>query len=129
MFENMGLRITDERPHELTRGGGTLGWIYDFGFTTQRAPDFGAEGVRERFQEAFVGIWHGDYESDPLNRLVLDAALTGREVAMFRAIGRYLWQAAPVLGESALHRSLTAHPGIAALADQPVPHALPPRDG
>ncbi|MGH2851757.1 MAG: NAD-glutamate dehydrogenase domain-containing protein, partial [Solirubrobacteraceae bacterium] len=115
MFENMGLRITDERPHELTRDGGRLGWIYDFGFTTERAPDFGAEGVSERFQEAFVGVWHGDYESDPLNRLVLDAALTGREVAMLRAIGRYLWQAAPALGESALHRSLTAHPGIAAL--------------
>ncbi len=115
IFENMGARITDERPYEVVPRGSQPIWIYDFGFITERALAIDAGDVRERVQEAFIGVWSGDYENDPLNRLVLDAALSGREVTILRAVGRYLRQGVPTLGESARQRALTSHPEVASL--------------
>jgi len=58
------------------RGAAPL-WVYDLGLETERAARFETAQVRVRFQEAFLGVWHGLYENDTLNRLVLDAQLRG----------------------------------------------------
>jgi glutamate dehydrogenase len=115
IFENMGARITDERPYEITPRGAAPVWLYDFGFVLERPLAIEADEVRERFQEAFIGVWRGHYENDQLNRLVLDAGLTARDVTILRAIGRYLRQGAPTLGESSRQRALTGYPEIAEL--------------
>jgi glutamate dehydrogenase len=115
MFENMGVRIIDERPYELTPRDGSALWIYDIGLLTERAARFDTAQVRVRFQEAFVGVWHGVYESDGLNRLVLDAQLRGREVMVLRAITKYLRQAGTSLSEGYLQNALTANAEIAQL--------------
>jgi glutamate dehydrogenase len=115
IFENMGARITDERPYEITPRGSAPLWLYDFGFEMEHAAAIDADEVRERFQEAFVGVWRGTYENDSLNRLVLEAELSGRQVTILRAIGRWLRQGAPTLGETARQRALTTHPDVAAL--------------
>jgi glutamate dehydrogenase len=113
MFENMGARITDERPYEISRRGERPLWIYDFGFVMRRAGDFDTDEAREGFQEAFIGVWRGVYENDSLNRLVLDAQLRGREVTILRAITKYLRQAGTSLSDGYLQRALTSHPDIA----------------
>jgi glutamate dehydrogenase len=115
MFENMGARITDERPYEVSRRGEPPLWIYDFGFVMRRAGDFDTDEAREGFQEAFIGIWRGVYENDSLNQLVLDAQLRGREVTILRAITKYLRQAGTSLSDGYLQRALTSNPDIAQL--------------
>ena len=115
IFEHMGARIIDERPYELTFGDSSTLWLYDFGFATDRAAVIEVDELRARFQEAFVGVWRGTYENDALNRLVLDAHLSGREVTILRAIGRYLRQCVPTQSDAATRRALTAHPDCAAL--------------
>jgi len=115
IFENMGARITDERPYEIAPRGGPPVWLYDFGFIMEHAAAVDTDEVRERFQEAFLGVWRGVYEIDSLNRLVLEAQLSGREVTILRAVGSYLRQGAPTLGASARQRALTAHPQVAAM--------------
>ena len=115
MFEHMGVRMIDERPYEISRRGSPPMWIYDFGFVVQRSGDFDSEEMRERFEEAFTGIWRGVYENDSLNRLVLEGRLGGREVALLRAITKYLRQAGTSLSDGYLQRTLTTHPEIARL--------------
>src|SRR6202035_3061696 len=57
MFEGMGVRMIDERPYEISRRASPPLWIYDFGFAVERSADFDGEEMRERFEEAFIGVW------------------------------------------------------------------------
>jgi glutamate dehydrogenase len=129
IFENMGVRITDERPYEISRRGSPPLWIYDFGFVLQRAGDFDADQVLDVFREAFIGIWHGVYENDSLNRLVLEARLRGREVTILRAVTKYLRQAGTSLSDGYLQRALTTHPDIAELLVALFRARFDPREG
>ena len=113
IFENLGLAIADERPYELTPRGGAPVWIYDFGFAAQ-TPGLDADDASARLEEAFVGVWRGEHDNDPLNRLVLDAELSAREVMLLRAVSRWLRQAEPALSGSASARALIAAPDVAA---------------
>ena len=115
MFENMGLRITDEQPYELTpRDRGPL-WIYDFGFVTGRAAAFDADGVRDLFQEAFIGVWRGVYENDRPQ-----SAGAGRPAERPRGHVAARDRPLPAPGgadarRGRAQRTLTAHADIAAL--------------
>ena len=111
-FEHMGANVVDERPYEISPRDGSPAWIYDFSLQVT-APD--VERVRDIFQEAFLGIWRGELEDDGLNGLVLAAGLTGREITVIRAIGKYLRQAGIQFSGAYIVRTLLAHPGIATM--------------
>ncbi|HET9843127.1 MAG TPA: NAD-glutamate dehydrogenase, partial [Gammaproteobacteria bacterium] len=64
MLENMGLRIIDERPHQITNNEGHTIWINDFGMFHESGADLNVEAVKDVFQEAFYNIWYGFAESD-----------------------------------------------------------------
>ena len=49
-------------------------------------------GGGARLAEAFGAIWRGEAESDGLDRLVLLAGLTGRQIGILRAYAKYLRQ-------------------------------------
>ena len=129
MFENMGARITDERPYEISRLDERPMWVYDFGFVMTRAGDFDADQAREGFQEAFIGVWRGVYENDSLNRLVLDGQLRGREVTILRAVTKYLRQAGTSMSDGYLQHALTSHPDIARLLVALFRARFDPHDG
>ena len=111
-FEHMGAKVVDERPYEISPRDRTPVWIYDFSLRVA-VPD--TERVRDIFQEAFLGIWRGELEDDGLGGLVLAAGLTGREITVIRAIGKYLRQAGIPFSDSYMVRTLLAHPEIATL--------------
>ena len=92
LLENMGVHVVDERPYEVRPAGAAPVWIYDFGLRHEQITDLDADGMRERFQEAFAMVWRGELENDGLNRLVLRAGLRGREVSVVRAYAKYLRQ-------------------------------------
>jgi glutamate dehydrogenase len=114
-FEHMGAKVVDERPYEITPAGGNPAWVYDFGL---RCVAEELEQVRELFQEAFLGVWRGEFEDDGLNALVLRSVMTGREVTIVRAIARYLRQAGISYSDAYMERTLLAHSGIVALLVQ-----------
>ncbi|HEX4034880.1 MAG TPA: NAD-glutamate dehydrogenase [Solirubrobacteraceae bacterium] len=115
MFENMGVRIIDERPYEVAARDSSALWIYDLGLRTEHADDFDRAAVRARFQEAFTCVWSGAHENDSLNRLVLEAELRGREITVLRAITKYLRQAGTSLSEGYLQQALIANAEICQL--------------
>lgn len=91
MLENMGLRVIEERPHEVTCKGNHI-WINDFGLVYVQEGQLDVEIVSSIFQEAFARIWMGEVENDGFNRLVLGAQLSWRETVILRAYTKYLRQ-------------------------------------
>ena len=113
VLERLGVTVVDERPYGITREGGPIRWIYDFGLQYPPECVLATEGDHERFQEAFASVWCGDAESDGFNRLVLLAGLTAREVAVVRALCRYLRQTGTPFSQDYIEQTLGANPHIA----------------
>jgi glutamate dehydrogenase len=111
-FEHMGARVIDERPYAIEPADGEPAWLYDFGM---RCDAGDVVSLRERFQDAFLSVWRGELEDDQLNRLVLLAALTGREITIVRAVAKYLRQAGIAFSDRYMERTMIGHPKIAAL--------------
>ncbi|ABS05260.1 NAD-glutamate dehydrogenase [Kineococcus radiotolerans] len=95
VLTDLGVEVTDERPHVVTRDDGRTVHIDDVGL---RLPvdvwqlDADPAAARTRFREAFAAAWTGRAESDALARLVLAGQLDWRQVAVLRALVRYLRQ-------------------------------------
>jgi glutamate dehydrogenase len=111
-FEHMGAKVVDEHPYEIRPRDCDPVWLYDFGL---RCVADDVERLRDSFQEAFLGVWRGDLEDDGLNGLVLAASLSGREIAVLRAVARYLRQAAIPYSDAYMVRTMLRHPDVAAL--------------
>jgi len=118
-FENMGARVVDEHPYEITPADlGTEGelsgplWIYNFGLRCAAAD---LEAVRDPFGDTFLGVWRGELENDGFNALVLRAGLRGREIAIVRAIAKYLRQAGIPFSDRYMEQTMLGHPELAAL--------------
>jgi glutamate dehydrogenase len=113
LLENMGVRISDERPYEVKPADGPPVWIYDFGLRHDGGAELHADDLRETFQDAFARAWRGEAENDGFNRLVLAARLTAREITILRAIAKYLRQAGSTFSQTYMEDALSAHPDVA----------------
>ncbi|MEO0392043.1 MAG: NAD-glutamate dehydrogenase [Pseudomonadota bacterium] len=112
-LQNLGLEIQTERPYQIRpRDHDTSIWLHDFEGRLNTTLDGDLDDARELFHEAFEAVWSGAAENDPLNRLVLAAGLTAREIALLRAYCRYLRQIQFPLSPKAMADVLVAHPGI-----------------
>ena len=113
LMENMGLRVITEHPYRL-HAGSSLYYIQDF---EVEALDTGADvdDLHGRFEEAFARVWRGDAENDGLNRLVLAAGLTWRQVAMLRAYCKFLLQVGVPFSQAYVEQTFARYPLLARL--------------
>ncbi len=111
LLEDLGVKVYDERPYEIDRAGPVDAWIYDFGLTSEDGP-IDLDAVGEGFKDAFAQAWRGEIEVDGFNRLVLRAGLTWREVAMLRALAKYLRQAGGTFSQAYMEQTLAGHAEI-----------------
>lgn len=112
MLENMGLRVIDERPYEVTFQDGQCVWVDDFGMTLMRGKIPNLDAIKERFQESFSKIWFGEVENDAFNRLVLEANISWREAALFRAYTKYLRQIGFTFSQTYIQDTLAKNTNI-----------------
>ncbi len=112
MLESMGLRVINERPHEIVPRKSEKIWINDFGMMYGSRKDLNVDSIKEIFQEAFYHIWYGVAENDGFNRLVLGVGLNWREVAMLRAYTKYLWQTGFTFSQAYIEDVLAGVPAI-----------------
>ena len=117
MLEHMGLKVMDEVPHAIhpMADGFDLIMIHDFGLETRDGSTVDPGAVRESFQDAFIGVWRGEMESDGFNGLVLGAGLTWRQVVILRTFCKYLRQAGIPFSQAYMEQTLGNHPGLARL--------------
>ena len=112
IFENMGLKVVEERPYRIRRRGDpAMVWMQDFLLVHPAGADFDPGPIRENFQETFARVWHGEAEDDGFNRLVFGAGLGWREVTIVRAYCKFLRQT-QTLSQAYMEDTLAAHPGI-----------------
>ncbi|MGL6056100.1 MAG: NAD-glutamate dehydrogenase domain-containing protein, partial [Vibrio metschnikovii] len=113
MLENLGLRVIGESPYEVTKTNGQVYWILDFSMLHKSEKQVDLREARDRFQQAFSAIWHGELESDGFNRLVLGASLTGREISILRAYARYMRQVGFPFSQHYIEDTLSHYPDLA----------------
>ena len=115
VIENMGLRVESERPFVLKRHDSPTVWMHEFTVHQTGGTAIETDDTAERVQTAFDHIWHGDVENDGFNRLMLDAALTWRQVVVLRALCKYLSQINVPFSQSYMIDSLGANANITRL--------------
>ncbi len=113
-LENFGFRITRQDPTEVRPADGGSQWLQVFdvahgGCTLAPATQ------AAYFEAAFLAAWRGDIENDGLNKLVLGAGLSARQVTYLRALTKYLLQTGLPFSQSYIEGILIEHAAIARL--------------
>ena len=114
MLENMGVTVGDEQSFALSRADGERIYIHDFGLSTTRVLADIAP-VKPLFEAAFAKVWRREAESDGFNRLVLACGLAGDEVAILRALAKYLKQTGFTFSQSYIEQTLFENSAVARL--------------
>ncbi|MCE0492556.1 NAD-glutamate dehydrogenase [Vibrio salinus] len=115
MLENLGLRVIGEAPYEIIKSTGQTYWILDFSMLHRSDKVIDIKESKERFQNAFSDIWYGRIENDGFNSLVLNTALSGREISIMRAYARYMRQVGFPFSQKYIEETLNHYPNIATL--------------
>ena len=116
LLAHLGVTVIDERPYEVTPTSAAACWIYSFSVAASPDDPLTDPQAQARVADLFIGVCAGDIENDGLNRLVLGAGLSAREVVVVRALCKYLRQAGLRITEEYLATTLAANPTIAKLA-------------
>ena len=116
LLENLGFRVVNERTYRVASTGETgkdRVWLHDM--TLERASGGAIEinAIQDLIEAALLALFRGLAESDAFNRLVLEAGLGWRDVAMVRALGRYLRQTRIPYAQDYLAETLARHSEIA----------------
>ncbi|NOT42840.1 MAG: NAD-glutamate dehydrogenase, partial [Alphaproteobacteria bacterium] len=111
VLEDFGLRVIEEVNYPVKRAD-ALVTIHDLKLRGQLTPE--REAAMRLFEEAFLTVWRGGAESDRFNRLTLSAEIAWRDVAMLRAVAKYLRQAAFSASQALMEEALGRNPRIAA---------------
>ncbi|MES1927138.1 NAD-glutamate dehydrogenase [Salinisphaera sp. T31B1] len=114
ILENFGLSVHTQRPYAVSRPGRAPQWIHEFEADHphgQRlaAGDEAAERMAGAIGEAFADIVAGRAEDDSLNRLIIAAGFTPRQIVLVRTIARYLVQTDLPYSPAYIETQLTQH--------------------
>jgi glutamate dehydrogenase len=114
MLENFGFRVIDERTYTIEPEGSPVCFIHDMVLDATGVPpdDFAVRAYL--IENAILAVWQTDAESDGLNQLTLRAGLEWADVAILRALVRYLKQVGVTYSRAYLAQVLNAHPDVAA---------------
>ncbi|MEM7498316.1 MAG: NAD-glutamate dehydrogenase [Pseudomonadota bacterium] len=116
VLEHMGFRVLNEHPFLVEGEGGEV-WIHDFLMVSASGCpiDLSKPRSRVKLEEGFAAAWAGTAEDDPLNRLILLAGLSHRDVSVLRAYSRFLRQARLPYSIDYMEDALAEYPEIARL--------------
>src|SRR5439155_13915482 len=89
VLEALGLDVVEEVPVRVDAAGGES-HLHSFGVVGPNAGPLDVAACGERVAETITAVWHGQTESDSLDRLVVVAGLTWRQISILRALRTYL---------------------------------------
>ena len=92
ILENMGFVVIYAKPYEIDCASGDVYFITDFRLQCSAVTSEELADNKEEIKAALAAVWTHQMDSDRMNRLVVIAQLTWREVIMLRAYGQYLKQ-------------------------------------
>jgi glutamate dehydrogenase len=115
VLESFGLIVVEAVPHriEQVKTDEPHFHLDDFGLREPGGWRLDPAVDGPRLVDAVQAAWRGDAEVDSLNRLVLCAGLTWRDVSLLRAYRRYRRQAGSIWTDRQLDDPLVAFPAVA----------------
>ncbi len=113
MLENFGFRVIDERTYTVEPTGQDKVFIHDMVLDAVRGKPDEFFHRAPLVEDAILAVWQTEAESDPLNQLVLQAGLAWPDVAILRALVRYLRQVGVTWSRAYLAQVLNLHPDVA----------------
>lgn len=108
LLENIGFTVESVQPYAIAPDY----WLQQYTLTLPAA--IAPEAVESRLADAFRRIWTGTTDSDRLNALLLTTALDIGEIAVLRALGKYMMQAGAPYNYEQICAALNANPDAAA---------------
>ncbi len=112
VLEALGLTVIEEVPTRLANGDSET-YLHDFGVLGERGEPLDLAGCGDRLAAAIAAIWRGEAESDSLNRLIVSAGLTWRQVAVLRAYRTYRLRVGAAFGVEYKNEAFARNPHIA----------------
>ncbi|HZW47802.1 MAG TPA: NAD-glutamate dehydrogenase [Microvirga sp.] len=115
LLENLGFRVVNERTYRVVSTGVTgmdRVWLHDMALERAAGGAIKIDEIQTLIEAALLALFRGLAESDGFNRLVLEAGLGWRDVAMVRTLGRYLRQIQVTYAQDYLAGTLARHAAI-----------------
>jgi glutamate dehydrogenase len=110
LLEHIGLRAIEELATRLE--GDPEIWVQSFMVLGEDDAPLDLEQAGERVAETLRAVWHGESESDSLNRLVVSTDLGWPQVEILRAFRRYRQRIGSRYTESFQNDVIAANPRI-----------------
>jgi glutamate dehydrogenase len=116
VLENMGFRVVDERTYKIAVGTAQEPdvWFHDMLLESADGVAVDLDQAGPRLEAAFLVVMAGTAENDGYNALVLSAGLYWRDVALVRAISRFLRQIRVPFSQDYMWLTLRRHGAVAA---------------
>ena len=108
LLENIGFTVESVQPYAIAPDY----WLQQYALTLPAA--IAPEAVESRLADAFRRIWTDATDSDRLNALLLVTTLDIGEIAVLRALGKYMMQAGAPYNYEQICAALNANPDAAA---------------
>ncbi len=113
LLENFGLKVANHDPMEVRAATGETAFIQHFVLQPLSVAGFHPDALRAAFESAFLAVQRGEAENDSLNRLVITAGMSARQVTALRTLQTYLVQTALPFGPVYMQGVFAGHPAIA----------------
>ena len=114
VLEHLGFRVVSERTFDIAFADPqACVWLHDMSLERTSGGDIDIAARGRAIEAALAAIFHGEAESDGYNALVLEGGLEWRDIAMLRALSRYLRQAGIGFSQDYMWQTLTRNAGIA----------------
>jgi glutamate dehydrogenase len=115
MLENMGFRVINERTYRITPADAPMSYLHEMTLEARGGEDIDfTDQLQSRLESMFLAVWTARAEDDGYNRLVLTADLAWRDIAVIRALSKYLRQAGIRFSEDYMWSTLNNYPTITA---------------
>jgi len=116
VLENMGFRVVDERTYHIEpKGEGARDvWFHDMLLEDREGGMIDLGAGKARLEAAFLMVMRGLAENDGYNALTLTGGMMWRDVALIRALSRFLRQIRVPYSQDYMWTTLVKHAGISA---------------
>ena len=109
VLENMGFRVVDERTHHIEPPDSPGIWFHDMLLERGDGGPIDLDAGKARLEAAFIMIMSGGAENDGYNALTLAVGLMWRDVALVRALSRYMRQIRVPYSQDYMWSTLVKH--------------------
>jgi glutamate dehydrogenase len=115
VLEHMGFRVVDEQTYHVALAGQDAPdfWLHDMMLRRAGGAALDFDALKSKLAAGFLMVMRGGAENDGYNALILGAGLGWRDVALVRAISRYMRQIRVPFSQDYMWATLAKHLAIA----------------